>query len=329
LEGDALRKAQMVIFQEKSMLVTYDTTDDDDAKSGVGLGCNGIIHVLIEPIDPLAAQHPISLLKTGLASRSGKVLVTLFDLNNKRSTQIGTCLLFTQAEDLNLFQGKDLSEPLINDVKPEVLEVFHSQKSCIAVFSGTSPIQAFIEYLEAPISLIIVGAGNDTMPLAQLSGILGWEITLVDGRANHATPERFPLAGEIHIGKPDQVLPSLKLDGRTAVVLMTHNFNYDLAIMKGILPIKIAYLGVLGPKKKLEKMIENLENEGRDLSKEDLGKIFGPMGLNIGAEAPEEIALSVISEIQTVISGEKGGFLKDKSGPIHEGEKKILAGKDK
>ncbi len=329
LEGDALRKAQMVIFQGKSMLVTYDTTDDDDAKFGVGLGCNGIIHVLIEPIDPEAAQHPISLLKTALESRSGKVLVTLFDLNNKRSAQIGTCLLFPQADDLNFVQGKDLSEPLINKVKPEIMEVFHHQKSCIGIFNGPSPIQAFIEYLEAPVSLIIVGAGNDTMPLAKLSGILGWEITLVDGRANHATAERFPLAANILIGKPEAVLPSLELDGRTALVLMTHNFNYDLAIMKGVLPVNIPYLGVLGPKKKLEKMIENLHNEGIVLTKEELEKIFGPMGLSIGAEAPEQIALSVISEIQTVISGEKGGFLKDKSGPIHEGERKILADKNK
>src|SRR5690606_34611374 len=93
LEGDALRKAQLVMFQQQSMVVTYDTTDDDDSKFGVGLGCNGIIHVLIELIHTDKEHHPISLLKNCLKDRNDRVLITLFDLKNKRAPQLGTCLI--------------------------------------------------------------------------------------------------------------------------------------------------------------------------------------------------------------------------------------------
>lgn len=323
LEGDALRKAQLVMFQKKSMLVTYDTTDDDDAKFGVGLGCNGIIHVLIEPIDPDQENHPVDLLKKCLVDRTDKVLVTLFDIDNKRIEQKGTCLLHQKEGDK--FTGVEekfatWSPPLQQDIK----EVLASGQSLITSYTQPQRIHAFVEFIQAPITLILVGAGNDVIPLSRLTDLLGWETIIVDGRANHATRHRFPKADDILVGKAEELVPVLRQDKRTAVVLMTHNFNYDLAIMKGLLPLKIPYLGVLGPKKKLEKMIENVENENILISKEDLSKIFGPVGLNIGAEAPEEIALSIVAEIKAVFSGEKGTFLKDKTGPIHDEERKRL-----
>src|ERR1700748_3334137 len=95
LEGDALRKARMVILQQEPMLVTYDTMDDDDAKLGVGLGCNGIIHILIEPVHPESEHNPIRLLSIALSKRQNAVLVTLFSLQNRKAVQPGTCLLLT------------------------------------------------------------------------------------------------------------------------------------------------------------------------------------------------------------------------------------------
>jgi len=314
LEGDALKKAQLVIFQKKSMVVTYDTTDDDDSKFGVGLGCNGIIHILIEPIDPEAANHPIALLKQAMETREPKVLVTLFDLKNKREKQLGTCLLFTNG---NFSSVPATVRPWLQEIERNITDVLNLNQSIICQYNSSQPINAFIELIQAPISLVVVGAGNDAIPLCKLADVLGWEVTMIDGRSNHATAGRFPTVHQIHVVNAEEAVTRFAKDCRTAVVLMTHNFNYDLAIMEGLLPLTLPYLGVLGPKKKLEKMLENLENKGVLIGSEDMKKIFGPVGLHIGAEAPEEIALSVVSEVKTVLGGGDAGFLRDKEGPIH------------
>lgn len=313
LEGDALKKAQLVMFKKQSMVVTYDTTDDDDAKFGVGLGCNGIIHILIEPIDTTAENHPINLLKKLTAGRKDHVLVTFFDLQNKRERQLGTCLLYNGEQWLS--DGTDL--PYSSELSDDIQSVWKDRHSLIVQYGTDTPLHAFIEWVPAHLSLVIVGAGNDAIPLSRLAEVMGWEITLIDGRATQANKGRFPVVDHIHVGPAAEALLRFPKDHRTAVVLMTHNFNYDLAMMEGLLPLKIAYLGVLGPKKKLEKMYENLETKGVAITDEDRKRIFGPVGLNIHAEAPEEIALSIVSEIKAVLSGGDGSFLREKEGPIH------------
>lgn len=314
LEGDALRKAQLVMFQQQSMLVTYDTTDDDDSKFGVGLGCNGIIHILIEPINADQGVHPLSFLKNCQDDRSDRVLVTLYDLQNKRSPQLGTCLLWYQHTTISSWAGpEDLKPVLIKDAQ----EVASSGHSLIKRYPENNHLTAFIELIKAPVALVIVGAGNDAIPLVDLAHILGWEITVIDGRADYATKMRFPKAKSIILSKADKVADSLTLDKRTVVILMTHNYNYELTVLKNLLPLKIPYLGVLGPKKKLMKMLDAVNKEGIILLDEDLSRIFGPIGLDIGAEAPEEIALSLVAEIKAVLEGKKGTYLRDKTGPIH------------
>ena len=313
LEGDALKKAQLVIFQQQSMLVTYDTTDDDDAKFGIGLGCNGVIHILIEPIHVGQEIHPLSLLKICQKDRSDRVLITLYDLQNKRAPQIGTCLMWTSPHLVGTWTGpENLKSELINSAK----EVLNSGHSLIENFPHQQ-LTEFIELIKAPVSLVIVGAGNDAIPLADFAHILGWEITVIDGRADYATKVRYPRSSNIILSKADKAVESLSLDKRTVAVLMTHNYNYDLTVLKQLLPLKIGYVGVLGPKKKMMKMLGAIRNEGIQLRSEDLASVFGPIGLDIGADAPEEIALSAVAEIKAVLEGKKGTFLRDKKGPIH------------
>lgn len=315
LEGDALKKAQLVMLKKQSMLVTYDTTDEDDAKFGVGLGCNGIIHILIEPIDPAQEQHPIQLLKSCLEDRENKVLATIFDLNHPRKPQVGTCWLKTK----NRCTHSNVLPPGYDHVlKTLAGRVLEEKKSWITPLEQK---QVFLELVQAPLQFVVVGAGNDAIPLTQMADVIGWETTLVDGRENHANHIRFPHLTSIKVLEPEKVVGALKLDERTAMILMTHNFNYEIQVLKDLLPINIPYVGILGPKKKLLKMLENLENSGEILSEEDKDKLYGPAGLNLGAEAPEEIALSIISEVKAVLAGEKGYSLREKSGPIHEEER--------
>lgn len=309
LEGDALRKARLVMAQNKSMLVTYDTTDDDDAKFGVGLGCNGIIHILIEPIFSNKANNPIDLFKLFLSTRAPVVLVTVFTMNDKQAAQPGTCLLLTEQEEL-LGSSPDttIHDALVTDAK----DVLKNGNSVTKTYMYGDRFTCFIELLQPTVSLIIFGAGNDAIPLVQLADVLGWQITLVDGRANYAVANRFPLAKRIVIAKPDQALEQLEIDSRTVIVLMTHNYNYDMAMLRQLLPLSLTYVATLGPKKRLTRMLDELKDEGIEITNQQLKSIYGPAGLDIGSETSDEIALSILAEMQAVLKLRNGASLRDK-----------------
>jgi xanthine/CO dehydrogenase XdhC/CoxF family maturation factor len=313
LEGDALRKARLVILQQQPLLVTYDTTDDDDAKLGVGLGCNGIINILIEPITG-DINNPISLLKYIINNRHHAVLVTMFSVEDRKAPQPGTCLcLMDDKLTVTLPENAPYRPALITNAK-QVLKQQHSE---VQVYETGVNYTAFIEYIKPVISLVIVGAGNDAVPLTRIAAVLGWDITVIDGRANYAVSQRFPLAGQVITAKPNEVLQHIEINERTAIVLMTHNYNYEIALLKELLPTSLPYIGILGPKKKLERMLAEIEDAGIRISEEQLNRIYGPVGLDIGSEGAEEIALSVVSEIKAVLSSRQGYSLKYKPVPIH------------
>lgn len=316
LEGDALRKAQMVMLQKKTMLVTYDTTDEDDAKLGVGLGCNGIISILIEPINPDDSNNSIELLKTFLSKRQAAVLVTLFSLD-KKATQQGTCIVLTEDGEIkSALSEESLKKVLLEDAQ----RVLASRASILKTYDEENLVTGFAEVLEPAVSLVIFGAGNDSMPLAQMAQVLGWETTIADGRSNYATRERFPSANKVIVSKPENALSQINFDDRTVAILMTHNYNYDIAALRLLLTKNMGYIGVLGPKKKLDRMLDELKEEGMSWDEENLKNIFGPAGLDIGAETPEEIALSILSEIQAVLTKRAGNSLREKAESIHSRE---------
>jgi len=315
LEGDALRKARLVMMQQKPVLVTYDTTDEDDAKMGVGLGCNGIIQILIEPIHPESRDNPVQLLKEFLRKRQTAVLVTLFSLQNKKAPQAGTRMLVTEA---GATVGTLSDHTLQSILEADAQEVLQTGNSSIKTYhTEDAELTGFAELLKPAISLVVVGAGNDAIPLAQLAAVLGWQVSIVDGRANYATTARFPSAQCIIVAKPERVLPQLYLDAQTVLVLMTHNYKYDLAMLRQLLPLQLPYLGSLGPRKKLERMLDELRQEGMLLAEEHLKNVYGPVGLEIGAETSEEIALSIVAEIKAILSGKAGMPLRDKADVIH------------
>lgn len=307
LEGDALRKALLAIKQDKKKLVVYDTTDEDDAKLGIQLGCNGIVQILFEPIDSLKS-NPINVLKKLVQDRKTGILVTGYSINHQAHLgtidldhlNTTTVLPFAVAIQLEMQKTKDAA----------------SSSHCIIQVEENQQ-QFFIEYCLPSIALVIVGAGNDAMPLVQMAYLLGWNTTLVDGRHTHATQSRFKNAEKIVVGKPKEILPQLFIDNRTAIVLMTHNYNYDQDFLGLLKNFSVPYIGLLGPKAKRNRMIQELQESGIHFSNEQLQYIYGPTGLNLGAETAEEIALSICSEIMSVLHQKEPLHLKFKVEPIH------------
>jgi len=312
LEGDALRKALLVMSQQRSMLVTYDTMDEDDAKFGIGLGCNGIIQVLIEPINPDEPNNPIQLLRMVAEKREKAVVVTLFSLENKKDTQPGTRLLLKE----NYLQERNT--PLKDILVKDGMKTLREGRTVFRTYQTESQnLTAFIELVEPAVSLIAIGAGNDVIPVIAMAEILGWETTVIDGRPAYAKKERFVSSCQVLLSKPENVISQIEIDNRTVFVLMTHNYNYDMAMLHQLLLKNVIYVGMLGPKKKLDRVLGELREQGANFTEEQLASVHSPVGLDIGAETSEEIALSILSEIKAVLSGKQGLSLHSNTGSIH------------
>lgn len=326
LEGDALRKALLVLNQQQRKLVTYDTNDEDDASIGVQLGCAGVIQVLMEPINKDDPNNSIELLRRAVAKRQVSVLVTVFSLQNRKGYQHGTCLLFEEDGTISgNLKDDTLREMLQDDVKLSLRE----QRSIFKNYtSDQNEITAFIEYINPAVSLILIGAGNDVIPLVSMADIIGWETTVIDGRPSHAKKERFSSTCQVIISKPENVLEQISIDQQTVFVLMTHNYNYDFAMLKALVKTKAKYIGMLGPRKKFDRMLDDMNSEGIKLSDEELSRIYSPVGLELGAETAEEIALSIMSEIKAVLGGKKGGSLRQNMNPIHSTGKLVISDKN-
>ncbi len=312
LEGDALRKALHVIARQKPMLVTYDSSDDDH-QIGLQLGCNGIVHILIEPIDNQAVAHPVSFLKTILGQRKSAILATFFSLENKKGDQPGTRFLCFEGGLIEgQIEGMTQSHPLNIPLNNAVENVFLEKKSAFLNldFDG-KPSTVFLEFLPPPPMLVIFGAGNDVQPLVDFSKILGWETTVVDGRPQLARAERFPAAGCVFVARPAAALAQIVADESTFFLLMTHNYNYDLAVLRELIFQKTTYIGILGPRKKFQRMLDDLRAQNIDVQEDSLKNIHSPIGLDLGGGTPESIALAIVAEIQAVVSGRGGGFLRN------------------
>ena len=311
LEGDAFKKAMLVVMQQKNRIVTYNTMDED-VEFGVQLGCNGIVHILFEPLDPDDNNNPVALLEKFYREAKETVLVTLFSLKNFHAAQPGTCFFFDGERTISKIEDKNLEHL----VKENSITALSNRNSFIQQYTETG-LTALLELLEPPVSLVIIGAGNNALPLIEMATILGWQITVIDGRSSHANNQRFSKSNKIIVGKPAKAIKQIVIDERTVFVLMTHNYNYDFAMLQILLETKSRYIGILGPKKRLYRMLGELQVQGIVLTVEQQAMIYGPAGLDLGAEAAEEIALSIIAEIKAVLSTRPGTFLRDKPGVIH------------
>ena len=311
LEGDAMRKALLAMHSNQKKLVEYDTMDEDDIEFGVQLGCNGRVYILFEPVDANDPFNPIVLLKKVISDRVESVLVTGFSISGE--TQTGTCLLSVNNETIG---NQHL---LSNTAMQELIDRSFTQKTnLIEELSGETFL---VNYLVPSIQLVIAGAGNDVQPLVQMADLLGWDTIVADGRKTHATVSRFPSATRVLVIKPEAVLEQITNDKQTAFLLMTHNYNYDLALLRELLNTSFKHVGILGPKKKFLRMQEDLDAAGVHISDAQMDSIFSPTGLDIGAETAEEIALSIIAEIKAHFSGSSGISLRNKSAPIHQPQK--------
>lgn len=312
LEGDALKKAILAIHQRKNRLVSYDTNTDEGSAIGLQLGCNGIVHILFEYVDLERRDHPIALLRRLLQQRKEALLITSFSTDKQRE-QIGTHLLIAGSEEntLSLKSQLPILEEHINVAKTK-------RQSVLALIEEEGQrYEILIEYIAPTVHLVVVGAGNDAQPVVEMAHLLGWETTVVDGRASHVNATRFPQASQLIVAPATGIITKMSVDPWTVFVLMTHNYSYDLTLLKELMHSATIYIGSLGPKTKLLRMFDDIHQAGITIAESQKDKIYGPVGLDIGAETSAEIALAIIAEIKAVLSDRPGVPLKFLTTKIH------------
>lgn len=312
LEGDALKRARLAIARSKPSLVTYDTTEDDAHQIGVGLGCNGIIDVLLTPVLPNDPRSPISVLQQVVADRrQTNVLLTVIKLEGDlNGFGMGNIIRYADRESLRGLGGEALVERLEESIQ---WVVGNSKSAALSfVLEDGRELEIFAEFLPPELHVIIMGHQYDVFPLAKVIKEAGWRATIV------ANPQKIHREVAALVGvvvAPDEFSPKI-IDNYSAVILMSHDFKTD----KSSLPLVLnaPYIGLLGPRVRAERIFAELREEGIAISPEVEDRIFAPVGLDIGAITPEEIALSMVAEIRAVFSQREGGMLRERSSTIHE-----------
>ncbi len=317
LERDVISSARGVVEQGKAVLLTYDTTLEEDIVFGVGLGCKGVVEILVEPLVP--GSEPagmIAFVENMFRRRQSGAVATIVRVEGRVAARLGDRLMLDEGGGI---VTRFRNENLRSRVLAETGRVFRKGLcETVGCELATGVVEVFIEVLHSPTPLVIFGAGYDARPLVRLAKEVGFEVTVVDGRPAYATSARFPEADTVVLARPeDELRVRLRLNDRTTAVIMSHHYLTDCGYLRALMPVPLRYLGLMGPRRRAEKMLLELGQEGISATEVSVNELHNPVGLDIGAEGPEQIALAILAEIQAVLSGHAGGLLRKKAGPIH------------
>jgi xanthine dehydrogenase accessory factor len=315
LEGDARRRAQQVMLRGKPEIIVYDSTDiDEDLENGAQLGCQGQVFILMEPINFKDDHNPLELLRETFQLQQPSVLATILKSDNNVIAPAAERLLLLN--DVTFKSGQINHDFIKQQLLPDMQEVLTNGESYVQEYDYAGiNLHVFLELIKPAPLLTIYGAGNDAQPLARIAKGLGWRIMVIDGRPLQASAKRFPEAEKVQIARIDELHKHVNTLGYA--VLMSHNYYYDLAVLQQLASLNtLNYIGILGPRKKTDRMLNDLQQKGIDTAKLD-HRIHSPIGLDIGAENADEIALAVMAELLAIKNGYNGGFLRNLDAPIH------------
>lgn len=302
LEADVMERAKLVLDAGEPQIFTYDTTTNKDSVFSFNMGCRGVIRILLETIKDNAF---VEFLRDRFETGKG-VAATLIDPSN--GDKLGERYFFTK-ENIREDSFQDTA------IRDHAIDVIASGVSRLEKFEAG---EIFLEYLAPPVGLKLFGAGADAVPLASLAKNLGWHVTVIDHRESLANNERFEAPDKIILARPENISTEISIDNESIAVVMTHNYDHDKEILRQLFGSDARYIGLLGPKVRTENILRELKEAGVTILPDDLKRLHAPIGLDIGAHLPETIAIAILAEIQAVVAGRDGGFLKGRVGSIYD-----------
>jgi xanthine dehydrogenase accessory factor len=313
LEAEVAEIAKQVMESGEGVVQFFEL--DEDVVWGLGLGCGGKVDVYIEPFDesPLYSQW-LEQVKTQRFAALATVIETTADTTVSK----GARLLVTDDGAVTGSLGDSaLDTQVVNWVRQKQGELYPRAQTVSLKTQDGQAVSAFMDISVPPAELIIFGAGHDAIPLAQFGHTLGFKVAVIDARHAYVNAERFPTADTLIRSHPSGFEGKVTIGPRSYVVIMNHHLERDAASFAFALKSSAPYIGVLGPRSRYQDILSQLTDEGMTISKTDKARVRSPIGVDIGAESPEEIAVSVLSELLAVRGGYAAGFLNDRSGKIH------------
>ena len=283
VEHEVYEEAKDVLATGRPKLLTYGISDDQ--AWNVGLPCGGEIDVLLAPLDDAVVERVREIVARG---ERGALLTSL--------------------------EGSNGSSFVAEGERGEVDELIRARRNTIVELDGT---RSFVEVLGPPTRLLVFGGVDTAEALCSAAKLIGWRTIVADARARFATAERIPSADELLVAWPEEVLAEVRPDHDTAVIVLTHDDRFDIPALQGTLATDAFYIAALGSRRNQERRRELLREAG--VGEEELERIAGPAGLDIGADSPPETALSILAEALARRAGRAGGPLKESRSRIHVG----------
>ena len=281
LEGDLAEYARSVIDTGNTRVVTYDLRGGDDLVWGLGLGCEGAMHILLIRVGPQNDWQPLAHLAASLASHQPASVGIVVE-SDRPDSPVGTVVL----------RG-GWQRPEVDAILDESAHTGHP-----GWFEAASPRwKMFALPLSLPPKLLLLGAGPDAAPVVDFAARLNWKVTVLDHRPAYADATHFPAADRVLQAQPDELLSTVDPAHFSAAVVMSHHLPSDLKYLRALAATSIPYIGLLGPAARRERLLADLEADADKI----LARLHAPVGLALGGRSPESIALAIVAEIHAFV----------------------------
>ncbi|HEX4387301.1 MAG TPA: XdhC family protein [Steroidobacteraceae bacterium] len=288
LEGDLAEHARAVMASGEARLVKYDLRSADDLIWGLGLGCEGAMHILLVRLAPENDYQPLAFLERALRAHAACAIGVVCESHDERA-RVGSLAL----------PGSPAPDALATPAVAAAL-------GACAISGETrwlelQSLRLFVLPLWLPPRVLILGAGPDALPVVEFAARLGWKLSLVDHRPAYAVAAHFPQAQAVALVHPPDLAGALNLGAFDAAVVMSHHLASDLAYLRALCTCAIPYVGLLGPAVRRERLLGELGADAELLR----GRLHAPVGLPLGGRTPEAIALAIVAELQSFLSAHR------------------------
>jgi len=293
LEGDLAERARTVIERDEAAAVTYDMRGEADELFGLGVGCNGLIRVFLQPLQPGQGYQPFAAIAACLLSHRPGAVATVVE-SARADVKPGATLIVQDGAR----EAWTLAPSIADALAAECERVLRSGGAHYYT-TDASGLGVLYAALKPVPKLLLLGGGLDAVPLANMAADLGWRVTVADHRPGYIARGGFTRAERVLHVNPEKLSEQLPLAEFDAVVVMSHHLATDRTYLGHLARARPRYVGILGPRARKERLVADLGAAGAALR----DTLKGPVGLDIGADSPEAIALSILAELQATLSG--------------------------